>query len=99
MRIKTKDNSEMTGKYVTTGAADDDLIAIFNSREKSPETTELVRRRIELARHGATRPQWNRGLGRKIYVPRIPEEDKRREIKRNDIQLKRKQEQSLIGGG
>ena len=45
------------------------------------------------------RPQWNRGLGRKIYVPRRQEEDERREIKRIDIQLKRKQEQSRIGSG
>ena len=37
--------------------ADDDTMAIFNSREKSPETAELVRRRIELARPGAMRPQ------------------------------------------
>ena len=45
------------------------------------------------------RPQWNGGLGREIYVPRKQEEDKRREIKRIDIQLKRKQEHSRIGGG
>ena len=45
------------------------------------------------------RPQWNKGLGREIYVPRRPEEDEGREVKRIDIQLKRKQEQSRIGGG
>ena len=60
---------------------------------------ELVRRRTELARPGAMSPQWNKGLGREIYVPRRPEEDERREIKRIDIQLKRKQEQSQIGSG
>ena len=32
-------------------------------------------------------------------MSRRPEEDKRKEIKRIDIQLKRKQKQSLIGGG
>ena len=37
--------------------ADDDIMAIIDSREKSPETTELVRRRIELARPGAMRSQ------------------------------------------
>ena len=58
--------------------ADDDIMAIINSREKSPETTELVSRRIELARPGAMTPQWNRGLDREIYVPRRPEEDERR---------------------
>ena len=78
--------------------ADDEIMAIFNSREKSPETTELVRRRTDLARPGALRSQWNKRLGREIYVPRRPEEDER-EIKRIDIQLKRKQEQSRIGSG
>ena len=78
---------------------DDEIMAIINSREKSPETTELVRRRTELARPGAMRPQWNKGLGRELYVPGRPEEDERREIERIDIQLKRKQEQSRIGAG
>ena len=72
--------------------ADDVIMAIINNTEKSPETTELVRRRTELARPGAMRPQWIKGLGREICVPRRPEEDERREIKRIDIQLKRKQE-------
>ena len=74
-------------------------MAIINNREKSPETTELVRRRTELERPGALRPQWNKGLGREIYVPRRPAEDERRKMKKNDIQLKRKQEQSRIDGG
>ena len=43
---------------------DDEIMAIINNRDKSPETTELVRRRTELARPGAMRPQWNKGLGR-----------------------------------
>ena len=59
--------------------ADDYIMAIINNRKKSPKTTELVRRRIELARPGAMRSQWKKGLGREIYVPRI------------DIRLKRKQ--------
>ena len=49
--------------------ADDEIMTIMKRREKSPETTELVRRRIELARPGAMRPQWNKNLGRKIYLP------------------------------
>ena len=81
------------------GADDDEIMGIINNRDKSTETTELVRRRTELERPGAMRPKWNKGLGREIYVPRRPEEDERREIKRIDIQLKRKQEQSRIGGG
>ena len=61
--------------------ADDDIMAIINSSEKSPETTELVRRQTELPGPRAMRPQWRRGLDREIYVPRRPHEDKRREIK------------------
>ena len=38
------------------GAADQ-IMTIINMREKSPETAELVRRRIELAKLGAIRPQ------------------------------------------
>ena len=46
--------------------ADDEIMNIINKREKSPETTKLVRRRTELARAGAMRPQWNKNLGREI---------------------------------
>ena len=62
--------------------ADDDIMAIIINRENSPETTELVRRRIELARHGAVRSQWNKGLDKGIYVPRTAEQEERREMKR-----------------
>ena len=74
-------------------------MAIINRRDKSPETAELVRRRIQLARSGVMRPHWNKNLGREIYIPRRQEEDKRREIKRIDIQLRRKIRESHIGGG
>ena len=79
--------------------ADDEIMTIINRREKSPETTELVRRRIELAKPGALRPQWNKNLGREIYLPRRPEETERREIKRIDLQLKRKERDTHNGGG
>ena len=46
--------------------ADDEIVAIKNRREKSPETTELVSRRVELARPGATRLQLNRNQAEKI---------------------------------
>ena len=45
------------------------------------------------------KPQWNKNLGREIYIPRRPEEDERREIKRIDVQLRRKIRVSHIGGG
>ena len=79
--------------------ADDDIMAIINARDKSPETTELVRRRIQLARPGVMRPHFNKNLGRGIYIPRRPEEDERREIKRIDIQLRQKIREQHIGGG
>ena len=41
----------------------DDIMAIVNKRDKSSETAELVRRRVELARPGAMRPHWNKKNG------------------------------------
>ena len=38
-------------------SADDEIMTIIDKREKSPESSGLVRRRIELARPGAMRPQ------------------------------------------
>ena len=73
-------------------------MAIINRRDKSPETAELVKRRIQLARPGVMRQHWNKNLGREIHIPRRPEEEERREIKRIDIQLRRKIRESLIGG-
>ena len=58
--------------------ADDQIMTIINRRENSPETAELVNRRIELAKPGVTQPQWNRGIGRGIHVSRRPEDDERR---------------------
>ena len=78
---------------------DDGIITIINRRGKSPETAELVRRRIELPRPGAMGPQWNKNLGIEIYLPRRPDENERREIKRIDLQLKRNESDTHIGGG
>ena len=44
------------------------------------------------------RSKWNENLGRDIYVPRRPEENERRQIKRIDLPLKRKKVECLIGG-
>ena len=43
--------------------AGDEIMTSINRREKWPQTVELVRRRIELARPGAKRPQWNKKPG------------------------------------
>ena len=53
-------------------------MTIINRREKSSVTAELGRR-FELLRPGATRPQWNIGLGSEIYFTRRPEEDERKD--------------------
>ena len=45
------------------------------------------------------RLHWNKNLAREIYIARRPEEDERREIRRIDIQLRRKFIESHIGGG
>ena len=79
--------------------ADQEIMTIINKRDKSPETSELVTRRKELAKPGAMRPHWNKNLGREIYVPRRPKENERREIKRIDFRLKRNERESQIGGG
>ena len=68
-------------------------------KDKSPETSELVTRRIELAKPGAIQPHWNKNVGREIYVPRRPKENERREIKGIDLRFKRKMRESDIGGG
>ena len=78
---------------------DQEIMTIINKRDKSPETSKLVTRRIELAKPGVMRPHWNKNLGREKYVPRRPEKNERREIKRIDLTLKRKEREYHIGGG
>ena len=98
--IRTHVSSGFQSRY--HWGADVEVMIILNRSEKSPETSKLVTKRIKLARPHAMRPQWNRNLGRKIYIPRRPEEDERKEIKRirknsKDLQLKRKERESHIG--
>ena len=52
-----------------------ETMASNNRRDKSPETSKPVTRRIELAKPGAMRPHRNKNLGIEIYVPRRPEEN------------------------
>ena len=66
-------------------------MSIKNKKDELPETSELVTRRIELARPSATRQLWKKNLSRETYVPRRPEENERREIKRIDLQLNEKE--------
>ena len=68
--------------------ADEEIMSIMNKRDKSPETSELV-----------MRPHWNKNFGREIYARRRPEENERREIRRIDLHLKRKEREIRIGVG
>ena len=87
---RSEKNSDQNARYFCVEGqlcyhwgADQEYLAINNRREKLPETSELVTRRIELAKPKAMRPHWNKNLGREIDVPRRPEENERREIKRS----------------
>ena len=72
--------------------ANDEIMKIINRRANSPETQELVERRIELTRPGHMRHHWHKKLEREILLPRRPDDVDRKEIKRIDIRLRRKEE-------
>ena len=81
--------------------ADDEIMKIINRRDNSPETQELVERRIELTRPGHMRHHGHKKLEKEILLPRRPDEVDRKEIKRIDIRLRRKEENRVthIEGG
>ena len=81
--------------------ADDEIMKIINRRDNSPETKELVERRIALTRPGLMRHHWHKKLEREILLPRRPDDVDRKEIKRIDICLRRKEKNRVthIGGG
>ena len=81
--------------------ADDEIMKSINRRDNSPETQELVERRIDLTRPGHMRHHWHKKLEREILLPRRPDDVDRKEIKRIDIRLRRKEENRVthIGGG
>ena len=72
-------------------------MTIINKKGKSPNTSEVDTKRLLVAKPGAMKPHWNKNLGRENYVPRRPEENERRETKRIDLNLKRKERESNIG--
>ena len=67
--------------------ADDEIMKIINRRENSPETKELLERRIELTKPGHMRYQWHKKLDRENLLPRRPNDGDR-----IDIRLQRKEE-------
>ena len=74
---------------------------IINRRNNSLETKELVERRIELTKPGHMSYHWHKKLDREILLPRRPNDGDRKEIKRIDIRLRRKEEcrDTHPGGG
>ena len=95
------DRFALNDKQKCHWGADDEIMKIINRRDNSPETKELVERRIELTRPGHMRHHWHKKLERKILLPRRPDDVDRKEIKRIDIRLRRKEENRVthIGGG
>ena len=80
--------------------ADDEIMKIINRRDNSPETKELVESRIDLTKPGHMRYQWYKKLDREILLPRRPNDGDRKEIKRLDIRLRRKEcRDRHLGGG
>ena len=80
---------------------DDTIMKIIKRKDNSPETRDLVRQRIALTKPGNMRHHYNKKLERQIPVPRRPDEEERKEVKRIDLRLKRKEEHRVthIGGG
>ena len=74
---------------------------ILKRRDNSPETRDLVEQRIALTKSRNMRHHYNKKLERQILVSRRPEEEERKEVKRIDLRLKRKEEHYIthIGGG
>ena len=59
-----------------------------------------MRQRIALTKPGNMRHHYNKKLERQILVPRRPDEEERKEVKRIDLRLKREEEHRIphIGG-
>ena len=81
--------------------ADDTIMKIIKRKDNSPETRDLVRQRIALTKPGNMRHHYNKKLERQILVPRRPDEEERKEVKRIGLRLKRREEHRIthIGGG
>ena len=80
--------------------ADDTIMRIIKRRDNSPETKDPVRQRITLTKPGNMRHHDNKKLERQILVPRRQDEEERKQVKRIDLRLKRKEEHRVthIGG-
>ena len=70
----------------------DGIMKIINRRDNSSETSELVERKIELTKPGQMRYSWHKRLERELLLPRRLCDTDRRESRRIDAQLRRKEE-------
>ena len=89
---QTPDRFALNDKLKYHWGADNEIMKIINRRDNSPETQELVERRIELTRPGHMRHHCLKKLEREILLPRRPDDVDRKELKRNDVRLRRKEE-------
>ena len=73
---------------------------IIKKRDNSTETRDIVKQRIALTKPGNMLHYYNEKLEWQILVPRRPDEEERKEVKRIDLHLKRKEEHRIthIGG-
>ena len=89
----------LDGKLKYHWGADDETMNNINGSNNSPATRDLIEKRIELTRPGQMCHQWHKKLEREILLP--TDDADRRDIKRIDIRLRRKQENCVthIRGG
>ena len=72
--------------------AGDTIMKILKRRDNSPETRDLVKQRNALTKPGNMRNHYTNKRERQILLPRRPDEEVRKEVKRIDLRLKRKEE-------
>ena len=89
------------GKLKDHWGAEDTIVRIIERRDKSPETRDLVEQRIALTKPGNMRHHYTKKLERQNIVPRRPDEEEQKEVKRISLRLKQKEEHRIthIGGG
>ena len=83
--------------------ADITIMRILKRRDSSPETRDLVEQRLALTKPGDMRQIYKKTikkLERQVLVLRRPDEEERKEVKRIDLRLKRKEVHRIthIGG-
>ena len=97
-------NRQNTDKFTHYGrikyrwGADDEMMKIINRRANSPETRELVERKIELTRPSHVQYQWHKNLESEIFLSRRPNDGDRKELKDRYTPTKKKNAETNILG-